>query len=235
MRLLLLLIVNFFLFACTNGGGQTLLSPTEFEKKMNANSGQLLDVRTPDEFKLDRIANATNLDIYSASFDAEVNKLDKSKTYYVYCQRGGRSTQAAEKLKKSGFQHVYELDGGILNWEKEGKSVEKTTGSNPVEITLEEYDRIIKSQKLVLIDYSAKWCGPCRKLTPLVEKIGKQRSKDVKVVMIDVDANQAIAQANNIEELPTLAWYKDGKLVLRMIGLRTEKDINETVDKFLKN
>jgi thioredoxin 1 len=68
-------------------------------------------------------------------------------------------------------------------------------------------------------------------LSPIVDKIGKAREKELKVVKLDVDANQALALHNTIDELPTLLWYKNGKLEMRMIGLRTEKDINEMIDK----
>ena len=93
---------------------------------------------------------------------------------------------------------------------------------------------LLQSQKIVLIDFSAKWCGPCKVLSPIVNKIGKARAKELKVVMFDVDANQALALHNTIDELPTLLWYKNGKLEMRMIGLRSEKDINEMIDQINK-
>ncbi len=236
MRTFLFLIFPFILLSCSSGGSQTLLSPSDFETKLQSTSGKLLDVRTPDEFALDHLANAQNLDFYSPNFDQEINKLDKSGTYFVYCQRGGRSAEAFAKLKKAGFTNVYELEGGVTNWEKAGKPLEKAEAKVATSgMTVEQYNEMVKSQKIVLVDFSAKWCGPCRKLSPMVDKMGQTRSKDMKVVMIDVDDNQQIASVNSIEELPTLAWYKNGKLVLRMIGLRTEKDLNETLDSLLKD
>lgn len=235
MKFLLVLLSNVLLLACTSGDGQALLTPSEFESKLKSTKGQLIDVRTSEEYKSEHIANALSLDFYSPKFDEEINKLDKSKTYFIYCQRGGRSTDAFKKFQNAGFKNVYELQGGIINWQKSNLAVEAGI-SEPKSggLTLEKYNELVKSQKLVLVDFNAKWCGPCRKLSPIVEKIGKLRPNDVKIVLVDVDENEDVARINSVDELPTLGWYKDGKLVLRMIGLRTEKEINETVDKYLK-
>lgn len=235
MRLFTLSIIHFLLISCHQGDGQARLSPNDFESKLNSKPGELIDVRTPDEFNLEHIAHAKNLDIYSDKFESEVSKLDKNKTYYLYCQRGGRSSSAYDKFKKAGFHHVFELEGGIVNWQKEGKPIEKGNLTPSSEMNAADYNALIRSQKLVVVDFGAKWCGPCKILSPMLEKIGKSRPNDVKVIMIDVDANQTITQLNSIDELPTLAWYKNGKLVLRMIGLRSEKEINETIDQYLKD
>lgn len=234
MRSLFFVTSFFFLFSCKSGDSQTLLSPSDFETKIKSIPGQVIDVRTPDEFGIDHLTNATNLDIYSEKFDSEIQKLDKQRTYYVYCQRGGRSANAIEKLRKAGFKNIYELDGGIVNWEKEGKPLEKGKLAPATEMSIAEYTELIKSQKIVLVDFSAKWCGPCKVLSPIVDKIGKAREKELKVVKLDVDANQALALHNTIDELPTLLWYKNGKLEMRMIGLRSEKDINEMIDQLNK-
>lgn len=224
----------FFLFSCKSGDSQGLLSPSDFEAKMNSTSGQLIDVRTPDEFNIDHLANSMNLDIYSVKFDSEINKLDKQKTYYVYCQRGGRSANAVEKFHKAGFKNVFELDGGVVNWTKSGKALEKGKLAPASEMSIAEYNELVKSQKVVLVDFSAKWCGPCKVLTPIVEKIAKERVNELKVLKLDVDANQTLATENKVDELPTLLWYKGGKLEMRMLGLRSEKEINEIVDQLNK-
>ena len=138
MRSLLFITSLFFLFSCKSGDSQTLLSPSDFEAKIKTVPGQLLDVRTPDEFEIDHLANASNLDIYSEKFDSDISKLDPQKTYYVYCQRGGRSANATEKLHKAGFKNVYELDGGIANWAKEDKPLEKGKLAPATEMSIAE-------------------------------------------------------------------------------------------------
>jgi rhodanese-related sulfurtransferase len=89
----------------------------QFENDENA---FLLDVRTPEEVEEGYIPNATNIDIYlGQEFVDELEKLDKSKNYYVYCRSGQRSGQACAIMNKLGFENAYNLEGGFMNWEGE--------------------------------------------------------------------------------------------------------------------
>jgi rhodanese-related sulfurtransferase len=104
------------------------VGPGEFEKILADRERRdvvLLDVRTPSEFALGHIPGATNLNYRAKEFGEQVAKLDKSKTYLVYCAVGGRSTSACEKMAKLDFAHLYNLDGGISRWQREGNKVEK--------------------------------------------------------------------------------------------------------------
>lgn len=80
----------------------------------------ILDVRTEEEFIEGYIPNAKNIDIYKGQgFLDEIEKLDKSKNYYVYCRSGARSAQACALMKQQGFENAYNLMGGITDWEGE--------------------------------------------------------------------------------------------------------------------
>ncbi len=85
----------------------------------------LLDVRTPKEFFAGHIAGAVNIDFYSLSFNKELEKLDHSKTYLVYCRSGARSAAAQKVMFKMGFEKVTNMLGGILAWSKKGLPVVK--------------------------------------------------------------------------------------------------------------
>jgi rhodanese-related sulfurtransferase len=76
----------------------------------------VLDVRTPQEFKDGHIENAINIDIFSNDFDAQVEQLDKSKTYVVICRSGGRSANASNKMVTMGFEDIYNVEGGFISW-----------------------------------------------------------------------------------------------------------------------
>lgn len=77
----------------------------------------ILDVRTDDEFNDGYIPGAVNIDIYRGQgFIYEVEKLDKSKNYYVYCKAGARSDQACQIMNQLGFEHTFNLLGGFMNW-----------------------------------------------------------------------------------------------------------------------
>ncbi len=80
----------------------------------------VLDVRTEEEFIEGYIPSAKNIDIYKGQgFLDEVNQLDKSKNYYVYCRSGARSAQACALMNQQGFENAYNLMGGITEWEGE--------------------------------------------------------------------------------------------------------------------
>ncbi len=80
----------------------------------------IIDVRTPAEFAEEHIENAINLDFYSEAFQDMLNKLDKNKTYLIYCRSGGRSGTVLDIMAELNFKEVYNILGGILSWEAEG-------------------------------------------------------------------------------------------------------------------
>lgn len=82
------------------------------------NNAVILDVRTEDEVNQGKIANSINLDFHKGQeFVEELEKLDKSKNYYVYCRSGARSGQTCAAMEQMGFENAYNLVGGILAWE----------------------------------------------------------------------------------------------------------------------
>ena len=76
----------------------------------------LLDVRTAEEFNEGHIKGALNIDIFSPAFQAEVEKLDKSKDMYIVCKSGGRSASAGNAMESMGFNRVTNLAGGMMGW-----------------------------------------------------------------------------------------------------------------------
>jgi rhodanese-related sulfurtransferase len=80
----------------------------------------ILDVRTPDEFNEGHIANAVNIDYYSDSFRGDLDRLDKDKTYLLYCRSGSRSGRVLPLMGELGFERVYNMGGGFVQWEMKG-------------------------------------------------------------------------------------------------------------------
>ena len=120
----LVLPLALILSACgSNGGKVNNLGVSDFANKVKDSSVITLDVRTPGEFQSGHLANAVNIDYEGQNFEGEVNKLDKNKTYAVYCRSGRRSGLATDLMAKDGFKSIFNLEGGIEAWQSAGNLV----------------------------------------------------------------------------------------------------------------
>lgn len=86
------------------------------EENKNDDKFFILDIRTPSEFQSDALKNAMNIDFYEKSFHKDLDKLDKTGVYLIYCRSGNRSKIALQIMQKLGFCEVYELNRGILSY-----------------------------------------------------------------------------------------------------------------------
>jgi len=106
------------------GGPYRMLSPAEARELIGKRAGGadfvLLDVRTPEEFQEERLRGAMDIDFLSDAFREELVKLDRGKTYLVYCRTGNRSNGALKVMREERFRDVYHLDGGITKWKEAG-------------------------------------------------------------------------------------------------------------------
>ena len=194
-------------------GIKTNLSATEFADKIKElPSAAIIDVRTPDEFSKGHLVNANNYDWNGNKFDEQIASLDKSKPIFVYCLSGGRSSSAASEMRSQGFVTVYELDGGIMKWRS--ANLPETTNNTVVSngMTKQQFDALLNSDKLVLVDFYADWCAPCRKMKPYLDEIAKDMADKVVVIRVDADENQALCNEMQIDALPVLQLYKSKTL-----------------------
>ena len=97
-------------------GGIVDLDASAFKAKMAETNTIVFDVRTPAEIAAGKIEGAFDLDIQNPEFKTQVSKLDKAKTYLVYCKKGGRSVRACSILEEAGFEKIYNLKGGYDSW-----------------------------------------------------------------------------------------------------------------------
>ncbi|MFA7448255.1 MAG: rhodanese-like domain-containing protein [Weeksellaceae bacterium] len=106
-----------FLTSC-NPVGETKSINDVDQVDFTSGENVLLDVRTPEEFNAGNLPNSININLNSSDFDSKIKKLDPSKTYYVYCKSGNRSTKAVNKMNKMSFKHIVHLNDGYDNYEK---------------------------------------------------------------------------------------------------------------------
>ena len=232
-----LLSMALFFVSCAQQSQQgtlaTTLSAKAFQIEVQKPNTQILDVRSAGEFQGGHIANALQANWNDQSeFENRTQHLDKNKTVYVYCQAGGRSAAAQAYLINKGFK-VINLEGGMSNWKMNGMAVEGN--ANTTQMLVSDFDKVIGSNKLVLVDIGASWCPPCRKMAPTIEKIKTQFAKKLYFLAVDGGVDMDVMKHVQFETLPTFIIYKNGKEVWRKTGIVPEVDFIQVFDSLLKN
>jgi len=216
----------FMITACSlNGQQANAINPDAFLKAISAGKIQVLDVRTADEYKSGHINNALQANwLDKNEFNDRTSHLDKNKTVYIYCLSGGRSGAAAEVLRTKGY-NVINLEGGINAWKRESKPL-VGVDPNAKQTTMTSYEGQVRSTNIVLVDFGAEWCPPCKKMEPVLDSFMKQNSKKLTLVKMDGGIETALMKSLNVEALPTFILYKNGKEVKRKQGLVTQEEFN---------
>lgn len=209
----------------------TTLTAIDYKSKLAATkSGNLIDVRTPQEFAMNHIKGAQNINVHDADFEQKVKLLDASKPVFVYCKSGVRSSQAADIMLKNGLE-VYNLDGGILQWQAQGYAVEMDKKSLNTGYTMETYNKAVSASGLVLVDFFATWCGPCKMMDPHIKAIKKEKGDALTVLKVDTDKSQEVAKHFKINAIPMVKLYKDGKEVYNKVGYHTKEELEALLQK----
>ena len=97
---------------------------------------------------------------------------------------------------------------------------------------MSSFSNIIASDTPVLIDFHAVWCGPCKVQGPILKEVKKELNDAVKIIKIDVDKNPALAAKYQVRGVPTMALFKNGKLLWRQSGVLQKNDIISVVKKY---
>src|SRR5690606_3079521 len=93
------------------------------------------------------------------------------------------------------------------------------------------FNDLINRNKLVLVDFSAEWCGPCQTLAPILKELKEELGEVLSIIKIDVDKNQPVAAKFQVQGVPTLILYRDGEQVWRQSGLLTKSELLQIVQK----
>ena len=198
---------------------------------------QLLDVRTPEEYLNGHLVNAINIDINSNFFkDRALNQLSKDRVVIVYCLSGGRSHEAGLFLKKHGYKVVYDLEGGMLNWTSHKLKIINPKSINEG-MSLEQFNDMLKKSaeldQVVIVDFNAKWCVPCKEVDKLLGEVQEKFSKKINVVKINIDNHHSLAKILEVRGVPFLLMYKKNQMVWNHIGLPSKELVEEEINKNL--
>ncbi len=220
------------LVGCT--GGQTQqelnrLSANDFSKKISeTENARILDVRTPEEFEKGHLENAINIDWKGSDFDRHVSQFEPSTPIFVYCLSGGRSKAAAGHLKELGFENITELSGGIMEW-RANNLPETAPATAEKGMSFAQYQTLLNSDKLVLVDFYADWCEPCKKMEPYLKKIANEMADKVTLVRIDADENQQLCKALDVSALPVLKLYDNQEITWEHEGYIDEQGVRSHI------
>lgn len=129
-----------------------------------------------------------------------------------------------DNLHESGDEYAKSGDDKDL---LSGESLKEVTISHVSNDTFES--EVLKSDKIVIVDFYADWCGPCKLLAPILQEFANE-NLDIKVVKLNIDENEDTANAYRIYSIPTMVIIKDGEELDRMIGVNSKENIKKTVD-----
>lgn len=220
------------LISCQNEAQEkSSLPPAEYGQAIEKGGVQLLDVRTAEEYNSGHIKNSLQADWRNqAQFKDRTQYLDKNKPVYVYCLGGGRSAQAADYLRQNGYTNVVNLEGGMTAWRAANMPVEGQ--SDIPQMSEDEYAKLTSASTIVLVDFGATWCPPCKKMEPIVAEFKKVQAGKVTVQAVDGGSQTDLMRSKNVEALPTFILYVSGKEVWRKQGVLTLDEMNALVTKY---
>jgi rhodanese-related sulfurtransferase len=226
-----LFLMASFLMSCaqTSNNAAQVLSAAAFKQAITAKNIQVLDVRTATEFNGGHIKHALQANwLDPKEFADRTQHLDKNLPVYVYCQAGGRSASAQEALEAKGYK-VINLEGGMSNWKMNGFPVDGA--GDKAQMRVEDFNKTIATNKIVLVDIGADWCPPCRKMLPVLESLKQKPAAPFYFLAVDGGEDIEVMKSLKSEGLPTFILFKNGKETWRHQGLVTVEEFNVALNK----
>jgi thioredoxin len=234
---LLVFTTLLFLTACAQNQNIKEVDSKQFHQLIAADKGILLDVRTESEFNNGHIARAGQLNYYALDFRRKLLLLPKDQPIYLYCNTGYRSGNAAEILAENGYTNVYNLEHGIMEWNLQNLPVIIEANAHPdTDNKMEpgQFAKLIQSDSLVFIDFYAPWCGPCRKMMPMMDSLKVEYHNQVNIVKVNADASKSLIKNMKLIGVPYLALYYKGELLLSKNGAITREELTGILQENIK-
>lgn len=104
---------------------------------------------------------------------------------------------------------------------------------NVIKVTEINSQEILKENELVLLDFHASWCGPCKSLNPIIDELASDNDGKIKIGKVDVDESGEIALSYGVRGIPTIIFFKNGKEVDKVVGLKTKSEFQDKINTYL--
>ena len=101
------------------------------------------------------------------------------------------------------------------------------------ELSADNFDEVIGSNKIVVVDFWAPWCGPCKAIAPIIDELAEAYGAEITFAKVNTDAYESIAQAQGIRSLPTIRIFKDGTAATQSVGMVTRQALEDLIDEQL--
>lgn len=209
----------------------------EFNRLIKSKPGILLDVRTLGEYQNGHIEEAGQLNYYALNFKQKLTSLPKNQPIYVYCNTGYRSERAARLLSEQGYTEIYNLEHGIMEWNLMELPVVVDPNARPDQENLytpTDFSKLITTESLVMIDFYAPWCAPCRSMMPMIDSLMVAYHPDIRIVKINVDASKNLAKELKLNSVPHFKFYRNGKEMKSLSGVQHKNELTTLLDSFNK-
>ncbi|MEA2043542.1 MAG: thioredoxin domain-containing protein [Bacteroidota bacterium] len=209
----------------------------EFRGIINDRPGILLDVRTKSEFEAEHIKNADQLNYYAFDFKRNLLLLPKDENIYLYCNTGYRSQKAGEFLVSRGYTNVINMQHGIMEWNLNEFKVVKGERSELLKkdkLSIKNFNKLTQSETLILFDFYAPWCAPCRQMMPMIDSLKTEYHGKILIVKVNADASKKLIKNLELIGVPYQALYQNGNLLHAKSGKATREEIVELFQYHLK-
>lgn len=177
---------------------------------INTNSsGVLIDVRSSEEFSKGTIGSAINIPLNDPHFLDKMQQVhrDAKDSIVLFCLAGSRSAKATELLKANQINDFLEYRGGYMEWEQ------KSTTELSSKMTLEDYQLVLNTHDVVLVDFYATWCLPCKKIGPSIDEIEREYVGKITVLKLDIDQYKGLAKELGIISVPHVTLHQKGNIL----------------------
>lgn len=216
-------VVVIALLLFQTGGSGTKIVDQAGLLAAQAKGAQVVDVRTAGEYQLAHVPGAINVPVDQVQSTAA--SWDRNGTFVVYCQTGGRSTEAVKVLESMGFTHILHFDKGMNAWTGATDKGQPTSGGT-----------IPVSGKPVLIEFYTLVCPSCAKMKPVVDALEKQYGADIEFRRLNSDGtvpdSVALAEKLGVQYVPTFVFVtKDGVVSGQLVGEQTVQAMQAGLDK----